>query len=106
MGKCPLCGTPVLNPRQPAPDLSENPNPDVFEEAISHMDRGYARQLAVVAVLIALMLSFIATADLSAQVTLSAGTLEVTLSRAGAVTALRNTMSRIDYLPPDHPAPP
>ncbi len=55
LGKCPLCGTPVLNPRQPAPDLSENPNPDVFEEAISHMDRGYARQLAVVAVLIPML---------------------------------------------------
>ncbi len=56
LGKCPLCGTPVLNPRQPTPDLSENPNPDVFEEAISHMDRGYARQLAVVAVLIPMLI--------------------------------------------------
>ena len=49
--KCPLCDTPVLNPRQPAPEAAENPYPDAIEEAISHMDRGYARQLAVIAAL-------------------------------------------------------
>ena len=54
--KCPLCDTPVLNPRQPASESAESPYPDVFEEAISHMDRGYARQLAVIAALIPMLI--------------------------------------------------
>ncbi len=55
-------------------------------------------------VLVALMLCLTATTWLPAQVTLSAGALQVTVSRTGTVTALRNTASGADYLAPDHPA--
>ena len=54
--------------------------------------------------LMAVMLS-IGAIRLPAQVTLSAGALQVGLSRQGTVTALRNTTSGTDYLHPDHPAP-
>ncbi len=54
--------------------------------------------------LVALTMSFAAAPALPAQVTLSAGALQVGLSRQGVVTALRNTASGINYLHPDHPA--
>lgn len=54
--------------------------------------------------LVAVMLS-IAALRLPAQVTLSAGALQVGLSRQGAVTELRNTTSGADYLDLNHPAP-
>jgi hypothetical protein len=62
-------------------------------------------KLRAAPVLVALMLGTNATTGLPAQVTLSAGALQVTVSRAGAVTALRNSSSKVDYLSPDHPAP-
>ena len=56
LNKCPLCGTPVINPRQPASEPAESPYPDNIEEAISHIDRGYARQLSVIAALIPMLI--------------------------------------------------
>lgn len=53
---CPLCDTPVVNPRQQAPQDHESPYPDTIEEAVSHMDRGYARQLSIVAVMIPMLI--------------------------------------------------
>jgi len=55
--------------------------------------------------LVAVILSIATAATLQAQVTLSAGALQVTVSRAGALTALRNATSGINYLQPDQPAP-
>lgn len=55
---CPLCETPVVNPRHPLkqPEPAESTYSDRVEEAISRMDRGYARQLSLIAALIPILI--------------------------------------------------
>jgi hypothetical protein len=56
---CPLCDTPVVNPRQEPSQTYESPYPDTIEEAVSHIDRGYARQLSIVAVMIPMIIALL-----------------------------------------------
>ncbi|MDD2561332.1 MAG: hypothetical protein PHG11_03305 [Eubacteriales bacterium] len=53
--RCPLCQTPVNNPNQPVCELEDSSHPQAIEEAISRMDRGYARQLSLVFLLIPIL---------------------------------------------------
>lgn len=50
--KCPLCHTPVNNPNQPVCDASASSHPQAIEEAIGRLDRGYARQLSLIFLMI------------------------------------------------------
>lgn len=52
---CPLCHTEVINPNQPVREETENPYPEQIEDVISRMDRGYARQLSILAALIPIL---------------------------------------------------
>lgn len=59
LSACPLCETPVLNPRQQTPQANESPYPDTIEEAVGHIDRGYARQLSIVAMMIPMIIALL-----------------------------------------------
>jgi hypothetical protein len=52
---CPLCHTPVLNPNLPADHAPQSPWPDAEEQPQRHIDRGYAAQLSIVAILIPML---------------------------------------------------
>ena len=52
LNKCPLCGTPVVNPNAGAAQKRESEQPERVEEAISRLDRGYARQLSILFILV------------------------------------------------------
>ena len=52
---CPLCHTRVINPNRPDQEGIDNPYPEKIEEVINRMDRGYARQLSLIAALIPMM---------------------------------------------------
>ena len=54
---------------------------------------------------IAVLLSLATAIPLAAQATLAAGSLQLAVSRAGSLTALRNTATNTDYLAPSQPAP-
>lgn len=54
--RCPLCGTRVNNPNQPVCDVSASSHPQDIEEAISHLDRRYARQLSLVFLMIPILI--------------------------------------------------
>ncbi len=54
--KCPLCATPVNNPNQPVCDVAASSHPQAIEEAISRLDRGYARQLSLVFLMIPILI--------------------------------------------------
>jgi len=56
---CPLCQTPVYNPLQPLTPASEGAYPETMEEAAVRIDRGYARLLSIVAVLIPMLVSLV-----------------------------------------------
>ncbi|NLG58007.1 MAG: RING-HC finger protein [Clostridiales bacterium] len=53
--KCPLCQTPVVNPNRPVCQLEDTSHPQAIEEAISRMDRGYARQLSLIFLMIPIL---------------------------------------------------
>lgn len=55
LAACPLCSTRVLHPDLPPPlppAAGEGAYPDLVEQAIARMDRGYARQLSLIITLI------------------------------------------------------
>ena len=59
LARCPLCQTEVLNPNQPPVCEPENEQPDNIEQAISRLDKGYARQLSVILMLIPMVVVLI-----------------------------------------------
>ncbi|HSK69053.1 MAG TPA: RING finger protein [Candidatus Limnocylindria bacterium] len=52
--KCPLCHTPVVNPNLPPDHAPQSPWPEAEEPALK-LDRGYAAQLSIMAVLIPML---------------------------------------------------
>jgi hypothetical protein len=50
--KCPLCHTPVNNPNCPVCDVEASSHPQAIEEAISRLDRRYARRLSLIFLMI------------------------------------------------------
>ena len=56
LDRCPLCKTQVINPNQPAAEENDNEHPDSVEQAIAHIDRGYARQLSIISTLIPMLI--------------------------------------------------
>lgn len=50
--KCPLCHTPVNNPNHPVCDVEASSHPQAIEEAISRLDRRYARRLSLIFLMI------------------------------------------------------
>ena len=54
--KCPLCQTPVINPNAPKQEQAEPAYPDQIEAAIGQIDRGYARQLSVIIMMVPILI--------------------------------------------------
>ncbi|MGI6234172.1 MAG: DUF6320 domain-containing protein [Christensenellales bacterium] len=54
--KCPLCQTPVINPNAPKQKQAEPAYPDQIEAAIDQIDRGYARQLSVIIMMVPILI--------------------------------------------------
>ncbi len=52
---CPLCHTPVVNPNLPEGHAPQSPWPESEEQPQREIDRGYAAQLSIVAVLIPML---------------------------------------------------
>ena len=55
--RCPLCQTPVINPNRKEPAAPpEAAHPDQIEEAMARIDRGYLRQLSVIAMMVPIVI--------------------------------------------------
>lgn len=56
---CPLCGTPVFNPRNPNPKSDYHPHADRVEKILQNADRRYAVILATIFLMVPVVLSLI-----------------------------------------------
>ncbi|MBS5645538.1 MAG: zinc ribbon domain-containing protein [Clostridiales bacterium] len=69
--KCPLCGVPVVNPRDPWVEPSHRPYPKQVERVMHRIDRRYGAALASLLLLIPLMLTVISDVIVNRAVTWS-----------------------------------
>ena len=69
---CPLCGTPVFNPRDPNPKRDYHPHPKKVEKIIKDADRKYMVTLATIFLLVPVAISLICDWALTGGITWSA----------------------------------
>lgn len=53
--RCPLCQTPVINPNLNLEEKAESEHPQLVEQALVHVDRGYAAQLSIIITLVPIL---------------------------------------------------